>query len=248
MGIKYREDNDLAFLQYCDNDDLELLVDFLTKNKNGNERLSQELLSEERFKNCEKKYSKIWDLIAGELQLFGADSIATIFRGRKGVLYRELLIDVCKKLKVNFNPKSEIELIESNLLLKIVEKAIEKMTEEEKREFAERMNISITNLSTVAIMVALQGVIRLGGFASYQLALIIANSVAKLLAGRGLAFAVNAGLTRSLSVFTGPFGWALSVLLTIPMISGPAYRVTIPCVIQVAYMRQKGLAKKQGII
>lgn len=246
--MAYRDDHDLEFLKFCDSDDLEILVKFLTKDKDGNERLTEELLSNERFKKCKKKYTKAWDLIAAELQCFGADSIATLFRGGKGVLYREILTDVCDKLKVNYKSKAKIEKIEGNLLLKIVEDSLEKMTEEEKREFAKRMNISISNLSTVAIMAALQGAIRLGGFASYQLALIIANSTAKFIAGRGLALAANAGLTRGLTVFAGPVGWVISGLLTLPMITGAAYRVTVPSVIQVSYMRQKGLAKKDGII
>lgn len=246
--MAYREDKDLEFLQFCDNDDLKLLVDFLTKGKDGNKRLTEELLSNERFKNCGGNYAEVWDLIAAELQCFGADSILTLFRGGKGVLYREILTDVCDKLKVNYNSKSKIEKIEENLLLKIVEDSLEKMSEEDKREFAKRMNINISNLSSVAIMAALQGAIRLGGFASYHLALIIANSTAKLIAGRGLALVANAGLTRGLAVFAGPVGWVISGFLTLPMITGPAYRVTIPSVIQVSYMRQKGLAKQEGII
>jgi uncharacterized protein YaaW (UPF0174 family) len=113
------------------------------------------------------------------------------------------------------------------------------MTEEQKREFAEQLNINVANLSSATIMVALQAAIRLGGFASYQITLIVANTVAKALAGRGLSLAANAGLARGLAIFAGPVGWVISGLLTLPMITGTAYRVTIPCAIQVAYMRQK---------
>lgn len=246
--MRYRDDNDLAFLKFCENDDLEILVHFLIKGKDGNERLTETLSSNERFKQCGKEYTKIWDLIAKELQCFGADSIATLLRLGKGVLYREILTDVCNKLKVNYHSKDNIQAIEENLLLKIVEVSLEDMTEEEKRELANRLNINIANLSTVAIMAALQGATRMGAFTTYQLALIVANSTAKFIAGRGLALSANAGLTRGIAVFAGPIGWTISGLLTLPMITGPAYRVTIPSVIQVAYMRQKGLAKKEGII
>jgi len=246
--MAYRKDNDLLFLQLCDNTDLEILVKFLTQDKEGSPRLTEELTSNDRFKNCAGNYKEVWDLIAGELQCFGADSIATVLRGGKGVLYREILKNVCKKIKVNFNPKASVEKIEDNLLLKIIEDSLEKMTEEEKRQFAEKMNISKTNLSTAAIMAAIQSAVRIGGFASYQMALIIANSVAKTLAGRGLTLAANAGLMRGLAVFAGPIGWVITGALTLPMISGPAYRVTIPSVIQVAYMRRKCLEKQKGTI
>jgi len=140
---------------------------------------------------------------------------------------------------VKVDKKSETSKIEEALLLKVVEKALDEMTEEEKEEFIKRVNIDPTNLSVVAIMAALQAAIRMGGFASYQIAVIVANSVAKALVGRGLAFTANAALTRYMAVFAGPIGWVISGLLTLPMISGPAYRVTIPSVIQIAYMRQK---------
>jgi len=238
MG-KYRDDQDLEFLQFCDNDDLSILVKFLTQDKDGNPRLTEGLTLEEAYKTSEGNYKSIWKLIAAELQKYGGDSIVNVFRKGKGINYKEILVDVCKKLKVNFNKNSEVIKIENNLMLKIIEDSIEKMSEEEKREFAKQMNINIANMTSVAILAAIQAAVNLGGFASYKIALIVANSTAKFLAGRGLTLALNAGLMRGLSIFAGPVGLIISGLLTLPMITGTAYRVTIPCVIQIAYMRQK---------
>lgn len=245
--MAYREDSDLVFLRYCDQEDLSLLVEFLTKTKSGRRRLTEELTSKERFKK-RKSYKEVWDLIAGELQCFGADTIMTMVRGGKGTFYRKILVNVCNKLKVNYDKKSDIEMIENNLLLVLVEKSLEKMTAKEKREFAMQMNLIVPDLSTVAIMAALQGAVRLGGFASYQMALIIANSTAKFIAGRGLAIAANAGLVRGLAIIAGPVGLVISGLTALPMITGAAYRVTIPSVIQVSYMRKKLMASQEGII
>lgn len=244
MGIKYKDDPHLEFLMFCENDDLSILVDFLTKSKIDKLRLTERLTSEKRFKECNEKFSEIWDLIAGELQLFGADSIVSLIRGGKGVLYRKILIDVCKKLKVDINSKSEVGKIETKLLMKIVEDSFEKMNEEEKREFAKNFNINVANLSTVAFMAALQTAIHAGGFATYKLAVIVANAAARNILGRGLSLAGNAVLVRGISILAGPIGWAISVILTLPMITGPAYRVTIPSVIQIAYMRQKYINKE----
>ena len=36
----------------------------------------------------------------------------------------------------------------------------------------------------------------------------------------------------------GPVGWVLTALWTLLDIAGPAYRVTIPAVIQITYIRQ----------
>jgi len=238
--IKYRKDPDLELMQFCDNEDLEILVDYLTKNKEGELRFSEKLTLENRFKNCHGNYKQVWYLIAGELQLFGADTVSTFFRGGKGVFYREILIDVCKHLKVKVGKKSETSKIEEALLLKVIEKALDKMTEKEKIEFTKTVHIDPSNLSVVEIMAALQAAIRSGGFASYQIAIIVANNVARTLVGKGLAFTANVAFTtRYMVFFSGPIGWVISGLLSLPMISGPAYRVTIPSVIQIAYMRQK---------
>ncbi len=82
---------------------------------------------------------------------------------------------------------------------------------------------------------------------SYQVAMIVANAVAKALLGRGLTLAANAGLARAIGVFAGPIGIAITVLLTIPAISGPAFRVTLPAVVQIAAMRQQMLNEEEPI-
>ena len=89
------------------------------------------------------------------------------------------------------------------------------------------------------MIAALQAGVRFSGFAAYQAAVIVANQVAKMLIGRGLSVAANAGLNRAIAAFTGPIGWVLMGLWTLIDIAGPAYRVTIPCVIQVAFLRAK---------
>ncbi len=184
MGNKYKQDSDLEFLQFCDNEDLSILVDFLTKDKKGKERITSDLLSDDRFKNCKGNYKQAWDLIATELQYYGGDTILNIIR-RHGISYREILTDVCKKLKVNFNKKSSVEKIETNLFLKIIEDSLEKMTDEQKREFAKGMKLNLKHASSVAIMAALQAAIIAGEFASYKIALYVANSVAKAILSRG---------------------------------------------------------------
>ncbi|MCI5968290.1 hypothetical protein [Helicobacter sp.] len=76
------------------------------------------------------------------------------------------------------------------------------------------------------------------GFATYKLTVIVANAFWKFIFGKGLSFATNATLTKTLSVFLGPIGW------TAFDIASPAYRVTIPAVIQLAYLRQLLKQKK----
>ncbi|MFT1608869.1 DUF3944 domain-containing protein, partial [Enterobacter hormaechei subsp. steigerwaltii] len=46
---------------------------------------------------------------------------------------------------------------------------------------------------------------------------------------------------RTMGAFAGPVGWVLSSLWLLIDLAGPAYRVTLPSCIFIAYMRQKHL-------
>lgn len=239
--MAYLEDENLEFLQYCSTEDLQILVDYLTKDKDGQLRVSEELTTKESYKKYYPHSLPImWKEIAEELQHYGGNTFANTFRG-SGVPYREILTDVAKKQKVNFNSDNSVELIEQYILQSIMQKAIEKMSEEELKNFLTEMNAGKMIGTKQAMTVAAFTVIRsLGGFTTYKVAVIVANTVAKTLLGRGLTLAGNAALTRGLSTFLGgPIIWIITGLWTIVDIASPAYRVTIPCVIQVAYMRLK---------
>ena len=125
--------------------------------------------------------------------------------------------------------------------------ALERMTDAERLELA--MSVGLKHLDGVSAQ-ALTGVFlavfRAGGFKSYQLTVIIVNAILKALIGRGLTFAGGTVLTRTAAILTGPLGWAATGLWTAVDIASPAYRVTIPAVIQVAFLRQKHLYANQA--
>ncbi len=240
--MAYREDRDLEFLNLMNSEDLNDLVYCLTHDKDGTLRLTEELTAQSRYKSYYPDHKKYWDLIAAEIQCFGANTFCTILRGGRGVLYKEVLTDVCDKLKVNYNKNSPVSVIETNLLMKIIESAIENMSPEEIKILAESTGIENTSGITPEVMTGFfQAAFRAGGFTSYKMTLIIVNAVFRSLFGKGLTFAANAALTRTMSVLTGPIGWAITGAWTAIDIAGSAYRVTIPAVIQVAALRQKHL-------
>lgn len=230
-------DKNLSFLANCKNSDLKLLSDYLTSDKDGDLRLTEELsMTDEYKKYYPHDMQKMYAMIGEELQSFGGNTFANMFRGG-GPSYKEILCDVCKRLKVNFNKSSSVDLIELNLLQKILIDSLEKMDSEELKALLKevgRPNFTGTKESMIA---ALQIAIKMGGFKAYQIAVVVANAVAKFMFGRGLSIAGNAALTRALSIFAGPVGWIITGILTAIDIAGPAYRVTIPACIQVAYMR-----------
>lgn len=245
--MAYRFDEDLEFLRNLKSKDMNDLVYCLTHDKEGDTRLTEELTNSESYKKYTPEHAKYWDEIAAEIQCFGANTFATFFRGGKGVSYFEVLTDVCDKMKVNYNKESSAEKIENNLLMKILTDALEKMTPEQLKELAEATGVKNTSgITAQAMLGVFQAVFRAGGFKSYQLTLIVVNAVMKALIGRGLSFAGNVALTRTMAILTGPIGWVITGLWTAIDIAGPAYRVTIPAVIQVAVLRQKFLYEKEA--
>lgn len=194
----YRKDKDLEFLQYCDTEDLQVLVDYLTKDKDGRFRFTEELTNTENYKKYyPDRLPRMWQDIAEELQKFGGNSVMNVFR-QEGVLYREILIDVAKNQKVIFNERASVDAIEKNILDALFEKTIQKMSIEEQKVF-------------------LRG---LGG-----------NSL-------------SVGVAKGLVIQTLVVSLIWSGLSAIAA-AAPAYRVTIPSVIQIACMRMKYNASKE---
>lgn len=238
--MAYRHDSDLVFLSQVSTADLDDLVCCLTHDKKGQSRWTEMLTGSKKYKAYHPDHAKYWDDIASEIQCFGANSLTTLLRQGKGVLYREILSDVCDKLKVNYNKKSSVEKIESNLLMKILNDAIEKMSADEIRQLGTELGIqNASTLTPQMLSASFQAIFKAGGFKSYQLTIIIVNAVLKALLGRGLPFVVAGPLMKYMAILTGPIGWALTSAWTAVSIAGPAYRVTIPIVIQIAFLRQK---------
>jgi uncharacterized protein YaaW (UPF0174 family) len=236
MGIKFREDPDLQFLAHAKNEDLQVLVDYLTKDKDGEKRRAQELLDEERFIAAKDKLATVWDLIAAELQLFGGDAIVNQLRGN-GVPYKEILCDAGDHLDVKIDKSQSAYQIEGELLEKLLEKFWNDLSPESRNELTTELGVS-SGLQGDALLDQLRKLFREDVIFSYRASVLLANAFAFALLGRGVGIMVNMGIARYIGFLAGPIGIAIATLLSVLSISGPAYRVTIPCVIQIAYMRR----------
>ena len=228
--MAYRKDEDLEFLAKCSNEDLEPLVEILIKDKDGQTRYTEELTKSKKYMRYSPDHKKYWEDIAAEIQTFGANTIATIFRFGKGVTYKEILCDVCQDLKVNFNEKSSTSAIEKNLLDKVYTQAIEELSNEDLKKLADAVDIPITNLSYQATVAAVQYALMQMPYFVLQRMLI---NVIPMTIGRNLL------LSRLIGVATGPIGWALTGAWTAFDLAGAAKRVTVPAVIQIAVLRKK---------
>src|SRR5688572_12409185 len=106
--MSYRYDPDLEFLKDCANDDLDILVTYLI-GPEDNRRLTEDLSLTDEFRQHHPDHQKYWSLIAAELQLFGGNTLANVLRGGEGVVYKEVLCDVCDKMEVNYNKNASTQ-------------------------------------------------------------------------------------------------------------------------------------------
>lgn len=106
--MAYRHDPDLEFLGTCSSEELEALVKVLTyDDKDNKKRWTENLTGKTKYKRYYPQHNMYWKEIAEELQRFGGNTFSNVARKGQGVLYREILLDVCKKL--------DIELFDSPL-------------------------------------------------------------------------------------------------------------------------------------
>lgn len=242
--MKMRYDPDLEFLGKCKSNELDPLVRTLTLSSDGLPRVTSTLELTEEYKAHNPKHKKYWRLVAAELQYFGADSAMTLLRGNKGVPYRRILKDVCKKMEVTYEDHTPTEEIETKLLLKMAGDAFSKLTPEELGGVADELGVKVPDeVVALTAEVLLKIIMKMGKFKTYQLALQIANAVgngvARAIGTGGIPFVANTALVRSVHVWLGPVGWGLTALWAASIVTGPAYRVTVPAVLQVIALRRQ---------
>ena len=229
-------------LSSADVEDLAVLIDHITDKGDGRISLSAatcKVLVDAR------KAGQMDDacraLIAEELQRFGGNSVVNLFRGGAGISYREILRDVAGHVSASTSPKSDCVQLESAIVATMMDQAFAKMTEQERADLFAEFGAKYPPGAGPAAMAILLVAIRASGFGTFKLAAIVANAVARAMLGRGLALGATAGVMRGVGAFAGPIGWAVTAVWTVFDLASPAYRVTLPCVIQLAYMRQKTL-------
>lgn len=253
--MSYKYDEDLEFLSKCSDRDLDDLVSCLTLDKDGNRLLTENLTLSDSYKKHYPHHSKYWQEIAEEIQLFGGNTVFNILRGNKGVLYKEVLTDVCDKLKVDYNQSDNVYTIETNLLDTVFKEMTTKMSDKDRLKLVDTMvemgiidhkDKSLVNAKNLHALA--RSAFKAGGFKSYQLSVIVVNFVWKMIFGKGLSFAANHILTKVLSVWAGSVGFCISILWTALDVGGPAYRITIPAVFQIAMLRREILTRRNNNI
>ncbi|GAA8315513.1 DUF3944 domain-containing protein [Helicobacter pylori] len=248
--MAYRHDEDLEFLKRLSSNDLKDLFDVLVYDEDGTLRMNEELTNSTEYKRYGHDYAKYPERIAEELQCYGGNTFINFFRD-EGVLYKEILYDVCDHLKVNYNEESPTSLIEKNMLSKLLKDSLEKMSGREIKELGHELgmpNIDKMIAENKQVLIASTlTLFKAGGSHSYALAIAVADSMVKKTLGHGLSSVVGrVALKETLGVLAGPIGWVITGALVSINLAGPAYRVTVPACVVVATLRLKLKAEREA--
>jgi uncharacterized protein YaaW (UPF0174 family) len=214
------DDEDLVpLLRQASNDELDPLVKYIIEKGGTSARLSR--TQRYRLYSANDDHSKYADDIAAEIQRFGANTVRTaVVPNSRGINYRKILGQMAKRCGVKARFWDETAAIEERVLLAVLSKSYEGMTEEQRQKL----------LATLKIQ-------RLPGVGGPDVA-----------GALQAAFAADTRFVKGLALFAGPIGWALDPTWGGLMVAGPAHRVTLPCVVQVALIRQSMVHRQRRVV
>lgn len=263
--MKPLPDIDLEFLNDVPNEGLKKIIDLLVYDpEDGKKRLVESLSNTILYNNCyhNNKLHEMVNEIIHEFQRFGADSVVNFFR-KHGVTYREILNDICKKKDVSIPTGASVAYMEFELLRKLVIDSVSKSSDnyidavvedlelecnpevsiETKKELIiEAVNDRHTRLKVYHCILS-SGSTEISGATGR----ILLDLYHMGLAGAG-KYAAKQFVGKSAAAFVpgaqiALIGWGLFDLLSLA--TGPAFRVTIPCTILIAILREEMYMKQK---
>lgn len=234
-----KSDVDLTFLQHCTNNDLRVLCDILTKDNKGEIRFTEQLTNKDSYICSYPQNMKgMWQDIAAELQRYGGNTFLNLFRHGRGPSYESIVLDVCKKMGVkDLGEHDTAEDMERKLLCHVTEKMVDELSEDEIKQMMRDLEIEGRSYTKQGVMAALLLAKTVNRKLFLRIIQYLTRLVADVLVGRGVMMAGLGLLSRGTQLLFGPIGWVICCAWTAWDIAGPAYRVIVPAVLQVAYMR-----------
>lgn len=229
-------------------DDLGVLADYITDKGKGRISLSEEVckrLHGARQRNVFPPIDRA--LIAEELAKYGGNSVMNLLRGGAGVAYAELVCDVASHLGAEIKKGMATEKVELAILAKLMLESINTMTTAQRKEVLEELGQGNVNTNEIGLA-AFTSAVLASEILAARLAFSVGQAASAALLGRVAAAGATTAAGRGFGALLGPVGWAVTGLWTIYDMSSPAYRVTVPCVIQLGYMRNKQKAQSPNCV
>lgn len=240
-------DKDLRFLSSCENEDLRVLCDILTHDRLGNIRITEQLTSTDEYnRNYPEDMLFLVPQISNELLKYGSNTLATFWHNEPDS-YETVLRRVCKQMDVRTMEKDSVSKMEHNLLTTLCQDTLNKMSERELRLLANENGIPDKTLTRQALTAALLMAIRTSRAVLTRIAARVIQYIVEIITVRGVATAGIETATRAVGGVLGPIGWIALGAWTVYDITSPAYRVCVPAVLQVAYMRLNRFEKERSV-
>lgn len=263
-----------ALFSVADSEDLDILTDYITDNGKGRLALDSGVCKRLVASRAKHHYSNAdRRLIKKEFLLFGGNSLANLSRSllrgislipgfgtalpevNATVEYRTVVCEVANQVGASYDSSGSVLDVEKALLIHIFNQGVEKLSPDERDRVMSELgvkNMTSAGGATIggATVIGAAAWASMAGTGGMYVASTVASAVSSQLIGRAVTGGALAVAGRPLAMLAGPVGLAVGALWTIAGLSSPAYRVTLPCVVQIAFMRVKYLtaAKPAALI
>ena len=234
-------DRNLLFLEEASNEDLRILCDIVTKEKDGSYRITETLSGTQSYLlYYPDNINKMLPELLHEFRLFGGNSVLNFFRG-EGPEYSEILRDVACRCRVVFNDYSTTsdEYVERQLLEKLVKDVLYEATNDELRQVMGEMKLSLSSFNQQKAISDLENLFKSENSIGFMLITSIVSIILSQFTGCITNKVPVGALSRLMAIMLAPTNLIIESLCFVVGKAGPAYKVMIPAVIQISYIRQK---------
>ena len=241
MSAHYTFDADLdTVLQAASNEELAPLVQFIKASS-----FSERLTSDDSFVRYYPNHARYCHVISAEIRAFGGHTIVNLLRGGKGPDYHTVVADVLKHMKIDYQEDDNIFELERKLIAYVMKDMYGKMDNEQRELIVSEVKQYQSNDGALVVKALEKGdLAQLSPKALLLLSSVISSSIAKIMGvSVSISNALGSALGQSANKIQTLLNMSVDVLYSIfnsiYEFGGPAYKVTVPCVIHVAMLRVK---------
>lgn len=241
MSANYTFDADLdTVLQAASNEELAPLVQFIKVSS-----FSERLTSDDSFVRYYPNHARYCHVISAEIRAFGGHTIVNLLRGGKGPDYHTVVADVLKHMKIDYQEDDNIFELERKLIAYVMKDMYGKMDNEQRELIVSEVKQYQSNDGALVVKALEKGdLAQLSPKALLLLSSVISSSIAKIMGvSVSISNALGSALGQSANKIQTLLNMSVDVLYSIfnsiYEFGGPAYKVTVPCVIHVAMLRVK---------
>lgn len=174
--------------------------------------------------------------LAHEIRLSGSNTLASVMRLWEGASYDRVVRATAGKLGVETEEDEPVPQVERRILAQVLERAWERMTVREREDLEAELGAIDEELSVEQLLTGLKAT---GTVATTLLRQVITRAVAGVITRLLLRFAGRQAASRAATlagVLVPGVNLALGIW-TLADLTGPAWRKTVPTVVEIALLR-----------